>query len=207
MEPADDPLWPHCSKCNEGVNAGWCEHVRQDMIENRDLIKKGTRVCVPILPARAEWAEVSISPNLIADICADAALVIPGALFSDEEEELVSLGLWSKGEGRLVLAEMISQWIKSLDTEVCTWGTHGLSEEMQLQSIFKKDALARQANLWSIATRSRCLICSKKSSEWDQIQLSSDTNFGLNSISDSSRDKSFIQQQLQHQYGKRKGRV
>jgi hypothetical protein len=121
-------------------------------------IEPGSRYCVPIVPTADLYAEVSIAVDAIAGVAYNFALVITDAF--SMEEELISLGLWTAGEGRLVMASSINDWMGVLpDVVTCNAGTHGFKEEMELQK--DPSPVAVKATRWCLAYHKCCFPCYK----------------------------------------------
>lgn len=167
MMPDEDPTWPVCSEHSvAGPNnrmRHFCQWTADYLTQGKDHedITLGMRYCVPVIPAANIYAEISISPELIAGISAELAIVKPG--ISDPfsfGEELEVIGLWTKGEGRRIIAQTIGNWISATVPEKCESGTHGFEQEMKLQtSIKNKDDMYQMANNWSLAAYGMCIPC------------------------------------------------
>lgn len=168
VNPADDPTWPICHDCPipEGADPTkylkhWCASTRQFLLEGRDAshITWGLRYCIPIAPEEDWWAEVSIATEKLAGISGMLYLIKRNDAFSTEEEE-VSLGLWTQGEGRASMSYALNSWIDSQDTEKCTWRGHGFEEEMKWQALQKSaNSKGKKIDRWCLAYYGCCSIC------------------------------------------------
>lgn len=163
MKPEDDVTWPRCpAHTNSSGHAArhWCDHVRTILVEGRDApdIEPGARYCVPIVPSLDMFAEVSIGSDLIAGISADLALVKGSDPFA-MNEDLIPLGRWATGEGRLVIASVVSDWAEGHAPDKCTASRHGFPEEMTLQGRPKDDNTFWKANKWCLAYYGHCYPC------------------------------------------------
>ena len=182
------------------------------MLDNHDApqVTWGMRYCVPVVPDSGWWATVSIDTEKLAGISGKLYLIRERDAFTTEEEE-ISLGLWTKGEGRLSMAGALGSWIASQDTEKCVWSGHGYKEEMQCQQLAKTaDNLMQKSNRWTIAYYGCCLYC------WagrDTAQQNATTNFNASTYGidvqtvgngnfNTARSQT-IHQQLQSKYGNR----
>lgn len=155
LEPSDDPTWPRCS--NHQNNQHWCDVIRDHMLvgADADQLDFGLRFCVPIVPMMDFYAEVSIGTP-VTPICGQLNLVLGTDPFT-VNEEFVHLGLWTQGEGRLVIASAIANWTELAPKE-CKSTTHGFDEEREVQQA-AGDGLWAKANAWCIAYHGSCYPC------------------------------------------------
>lgn len=163
MSPEDDVTWPRCPVHTNSSGHGarhWCDVVRTFLVKGRDAddIDPGGRYCVPIVPSLDLFAEVSIGSELIA-ISADLALVKGSDPFA-MNEDLIPLGRWATGEGRLVIASVVSDWAEGHASDKCTATSHGFHQEMILQERAKvNDPTFWKANKWCLAYYGNCYPC------------------------------------------------
>lgn len=203
--PVDDVTWPRCplpqpdqgpadvGECPRGGQRDWCEHTRDFLIKGLDSveIEFGQRYCVPIVPIHDFYAEVSIDSEVIGGVCAKLALVFGTDPFS-LNEDLIHLGMWTQGEGRLVIASIIGDWITANSFNECKASSHSFQQEMALQSqqnaVLKNGEWAK-ANRWCLAYYKMCLPCydtnKAKASSFVDFDASS---FGLD---DTVHDRGF----------------
>jgi hypothetical protein len=192
VTPQDDPAWPICHDgsplpdgCKEYHKTRWCEHVRWEMLNADDKMDFGMRHVVPVFPHLGFYAEVSVDTERIADVMATLALVITTDPFS-QDEEFESLGLWTKGEGRLIVAGAINNWTEAQEAEQCTYAGHSYNQEMKLNYWRNVDPNVQQpsgmdyasfwkANKWCIAYHKMCYPCY----ELENASSVSDPTFGL----------------------------
>lgn len=177
MIPDDDATWLHCQNgCDPSLK--WCSHVRQYYIEGLDGsdIELGMRYCVPIVPALDVWGEVAIDSEALAPGMAYMYLV--KSVPFTQAEDLIQLGLWSRGEGRASIAGVIEDWIKSQDGSECKNSSHGFKEETRIKSLSHGEAF-NKANSWSILINSMCLPCFEK---WNKVTSNIGSNFGLGGV-------------------------
>jgi hypothetical protein len=159
VNPSEDPSWPNCSHHN---SKHWCDAVAQYLREGHDDdLDFGMRYCVPIVPSHGHYAEVSIDTTVINNISAPLHLVMPSDPFNFLAESTEYLGLWTRGEGRLIIASTIADWIHSHeDLENCQGGSHNFSEEMSVQKMRnERDPDETKANNWCMAYYGFCMFC------------------------------------------------
>lgn len=172
MRPEADPSWPQCAQACQEV---WCTHVRDYLIANKDApaIQPGMRYCVPIVPTHMMFAEVAIGQPLMPGSA--LMFLIKSVPYSQDEEE-VQLGMWSAGEGRMSMADVINDWIRSELPENrdpdCPNSAHQF-KDMQVITRHRDDKVWMKANDWSILINNMCYPC------WVRYQQSNSGDFGL----------------------------
>lgn len=164
MIPAEDNTWPVCPSHQM---RHWCDVTRDYFISGSDSdnMCDGLRYCVPAVPLYNLYAEVSIGDEVLPGIAWELALVVQKpdmTLFGMEnEEDFISLGLWTPGEGRLIIASAIDDWAEGYADPKCVNTKHGFPEEMQHQVMEKADTdgLYAKANRWCLAYYKKCYQC------------------------------------------------
>lgn len=157
MNPSDDILWPKCGLHKE---SHMCDETREVMINFKDHMEPGLRHSVPIEPSLNIYAEVSINPtSVIKDLSYKIFLVRNGDL-PNSDPEMIDLGLWNFGEGRLVVSSVIQGWVKSVVPDRCTSHYHSFKQEMELQNL---PPSLEKANDWCLAYHDRCYPCHRQS--------------------------------------------
>lgn len=181
MMPQDDAKWLPCTTHGE---KHWCENTRQSFLDGTDAdnIEPGLRYCIPIIPDLDFYAEVAIDPELIGGQCAMLHLVTFTDLFSSAEE-FDTLGMWTVGEGRLIIASTINSWTAANTKEKCVAASHGFKQEMEYQEIEKgSDEKHKKANAWCLAYYACCYPCYWQRNQSVTSQTSGSftaTSFGL----------------------------
>jgi hypothetical protein len=120
------------------------------------------RYCVPAVPAYDLYAEVSIGDAVIPDLAYELAIVINSEATDPFglKEEMIPLGLWSPGEGRLIIASAVNDWAEGVADPKCISTKHGFEQEMQLQKMAKApDATWVKADRWCMAYYKCCYPC------------------------------------------------
>jgi len=121
------------------------------------------RYCIPINPALyKQYATVSIDSTSINGISAALHLIMPEDAFSQDDEKTEYLGLWTQGEGRLIIASVIADWVASRysDGDKCTSTLHSFNQEMQWQEMMKNGhPELLKANRWCMAYYGLCYFC------------------------------------------------
>lgn len=179
MRPEDDERWPNCSFHS---TKHWCDVTRQFMIDGNDhyLIEPGIRYCVPIVPTMDLYAEVSIDSEAVIPDSYGFGLVMFADPFS-MEEEIQSLGLWTRGEGRLSMAASVNDWVEGYADDKCNAQSHSFEQEMHYQKM--NGSLEIKANRWCLAYFKRCYPCIKElenKSTATQVVNFDATSFGVN---------------------------
>jgi len=172
--PDQDPTWPQCTvqACGNKreldpfvPSPGWCNHIQQTLYDGKDGEKLdfGMRICVPIQPHLGFYAEVSIDSESISGIMAKLALVRESVVkdpFGMDNEELISLGMWTAGEGRFIIALAIGNWIEGQPAiDKCIWHAHSFQQEMKLQHADAQHPMFQKANNWCLAYYGMCYPC------------------------------------------------
>lgn len=182
MRPEDDNSWPLCVAHSV---RHWCPSTAQFLREGKDApdLRHEMRCCVPVVPDFNLYAEVSIGIEVIPDRSYEFALVVVKDDFS-MEEELVPLGLWMRGEGRLVMASVVNDWADGYADPTCNSTSHGFTEEVSLQThIQQGDPMFIKANRWSMAYYKKCFPCQQtviKSGLTTSLDKMTADVFGLN---------------------------
>ena len=193
MRPENDPSWPTCDEPTHVPTAGtvirhWCIPTRDVLMETKDAgqIVPGLRYCVPVVPTMDLYAEVSINSETYAGgKAAMMALVrdtgqTPDPFGLTTAEEFISLGMWTKGEGRFVMSTAIWAWVDVNEPEKCTAPTHAFAEEMTLQATLKQtDTEAPRANRWTLAFYNQCIVCFGKLGGAPSLPTFDPADFGL----------------------------
>jgi hypothetical protein len=166
--PVDDPTWPECQEHKQVGCIGpthWCEWTRDYLLEGKDAdrISTGLRYAVPIVPVYGQYAQVAIDTELIGGVGAQMFLVKSNTY--NFQETMIPLGLWTKGEGRLVMAKVIADWQLINTPDHCSKAAHGYMEEMQLQRCLNepKTSSAVKAYRWHLAYHDCCTYCWERS--------------------------------------------
>lgn len=165
VNPADDAAWPHC-RAHPDDGRHWCDDTRVRMVGGEDagLIDPGGRYCVPIVPANGLYAEVSIGPEAAAPGMYPLAVVKPGDDPNDpftNTEVMYDLGLWMEGDGRLVIANTITDWMEGeYEDKPCQSRTHGFEEQMWTERIDKRqDVVELKTSRWCMVYYGMCWPC------------------------------------------------
>jgi len=208
VNPPDDAKWPICAMHGD---RHWCDNIREHILAHKDGvdIEPGLRYCVPVAPAFELYAEVSISDQMIADLAAPMSLVLPevnGDPFG-MNENLVELGMWSRGEGRMVMNAAVLDWMENRPHQ-CEASSHNFSEEMKLQQFIGPGGHSPNtiANNWCLAYYKMCYICytipKDAPPEWTAA------NFGLTGFSGQQQPATGRQnrtrQALQQRFGQQR---
>jgi hypothetical protein len=165
VTPEDDPTWPRCIEHSE---KHWCNSLRGFLIESGDCggVEPGLRYCVPVAPELDIYAEVSIDSESMANgTVAMMWLVQPNGTPSDpfgltQNETLHSLGMWTRGEGRLVMASAVKDWVAANTVPKCDQTSHGFEQEITLQKLMRDaDNKFIRANEWCLAFYEMCYVC------------------------------------------------
>ena len=132
------------------------------MIYGIDEISAGMRHCIPIVPEYGLYAEVSIDTELIGGMVANIALVTGTDTFSIGEN-LEPLGMWTVGEGRLVIASMVADWTEArISDRVCHATSHGFAEESEHRRLKNSEPTGShfdRADKWCFAFHGKCVVC------------------------------------------------
>lgn len=161
MTPDDDVMWPFCRIHNDPATQHWCSWTRDSFVNGDDVesIEQGMNYCVPIVPVRYLYAEVVIDSKLISGVCAKLFLVTesPFNLSVSSDDDMIPLGLWTKGDGRLTIASVINDWVQGVVPEKCTATSHSFAQEMSIQKLTEPTDI--KANNWCLAYYNMCLPC------------------------------------------------
>lgn len=161
MTPQDDAVWPPCAVHKDPQMRHWCEWTRQYLLGGFDAkdIEPGQRYCVPVVPIFDLYAEVSIGTEVYSGVAAQLSLVFGSDPFS-LNEDLISLGMWAQGEGRLVIAATINDWAEGKRSARCESSSHGFEQEMQIQRMqTAENPVFPVANNWCLAYHLCCYPC------------------------------------------------
>lgn len=225
MTPMDDPTWPKCGIHPEtGVTGDpgvkhWCDWTRQVLVDNGDAesLKFEGSVAVPIVPQHDLYAQVTLGDEIIPGLSYMLKLVVPKddqPFVMPDDEELVDLGLYTRGEGRLVIATSINDWASAYDG-YCRATSHGFPEEMLVQGAQNtNDMTTLKAIRWCIAYYKRCFFCYIKSQQntgagpapdWNASNFGLDPNMGSRGGSrpPANARQNRARQALQNRYGNR----
>lgn len=182
MTPNDDPLWPRCgpTPCGDFRSQLWCDHVSQKIRNHQDQIETGMRVCIPVVPDWKQYAEVSIGEETAPGF-AEMALVRHEPFSTDEE--LLSLGMWTEGEGRASIAHVVRQWILSQipgdNTALeCKQKNHSFTQ-WQRAEVMKSMPKWIKANEWSILYNDMCIPCQERYQQFGSQMNDPNNTFGL----------------------------
>lgn len=215
MMPEDDPSWPvcqdHAHNDSYPTDQHWCDWTRDYIVIGKDAedILSGSRICVPVVPQLGFYVEVSIDSEMIAGMTAQLSIVGHEVPFSPNEE-LFPLGMWMKGEGRLIIGSAITDWMNGQAYSECKATSHGFKQEMQVKE-FKSSAAHLKANKWCLAYYGRCWPCRNETLTPDGNSPVSFTasSFGLNAsefntaVSGTSSRQQQVSQQLRQRFGNR----
>jgi len=192
MMPEDDFSWPDCPE--HGDKKHWCQKVREILVAGEDAIEPKLITCVPIVPELDIYAPVSIGDAVIPMTTYNLSLVPAEDPFAmpdpdGDSDEGPSLGLWTVGEGRLVITTILIDWASGSPHTRCISSSHGFAEEMKVQ---KSDKRGKDADRWSLAYYGTCWPCQQKrlpplaGSGASQINFTA-TSFGLEGIGNQVR--------------------
>lgn len=213
MKPDDDVTWP---VCDQHTDSHWCSHVRDLLALDEDAksIEAGSRYCIPIVPESDLYAEISIDPEQIG-IAHRLALVKTSLheQFGMDNEELVYLGMWTPGEGRRVICDIVADWtLANSEGAVCEYYSHSFKEEMYIQNVLSKEELSSvlsRSHHWTLAFYKKCFPCYQKALR--PLGMASEgwtaTSFGLDDASFAaniphSMRQHQTQEALRSRYGK-----
>lgn len=166
MVPEDDPTWPECVH----GTSHWCEFAQGKIEQHEDSadLALGIRICVPMFPNEVLYAEAAIDSEPIGNSDSAILYLVRDSIIS-EDEELIPMGIWSPGEGRLIARYTFWDWAKSLNL-ACNYFDHGYKEELALTSM-------SNVNIWCLAYYKKCFLCYQKSNK-NVINFNAST-FGL----------------------------
>lgn len=202
MMPKDDLSWPKCGIHSASEVTGdsgmqhWCDWTRQYLIDNRDseeLKFDGAgdprftgSVAVPIVPQHDLYAEVTIGDEVIPGLSYMLKLVVPqdsNPFGIPDDDEMIDLGLYTRGEGRLVIATSINDWASGYDGE-CKATSHGFLEEMLVQQAQNtNDVPTLKSIKLCVALYKKCFFCYRKGLANSDVAPVPDFNavsFGIN---------------------------
>jgi hypothetical protein len=167
VTPYDDATWPVCLPHDSKRH--WCDWTRGILLESKDRIEPGGRYCIPIVPLHELYGEVSVDVNELAPGMYALAVVTmtEDSDFSDVfgggiTENLVDLGIWQPGEGRLAIARVVKDWMEGeYSDQICYAPSHGFSQEMQFADMMKStnEPSHRELNAWCLITYRMCWPC------------------------------------------------
>jgi hypothetical protein len=106
----------HCAICwreaSGDADGTWCPHLLEYIKKGLDAeeLDFGIQFDVPLIPKWDMFANVAITTESIADICAPLVLLVED-LFTNSVEEH-DLGLWSKGEGMWSIRSVCFDWMR-----------------------------------------------------------------------------------------------
>ena len=161
----------YCSLCNtermEFAPPMVCEHVVACIRENEDgpWPNPIDDISVPVFPDANIWAQVVLMALPGEDDIAKIRLVYEDDLTIDRS---VTLGLWTRGEGRLSIRAAILEHVRSkVDPREdfssstiwtqCPSKTHGFPQIQAIQH--NAEVWFKQACMWYIAMEEACLPC------------------------------------------------
>lgn len=193
--PQDDATWPDCTLHPDDNSPGsqaahhWCDWTREYLIKGLDAdeirFDLGS-IAVPIVPQHDLYAELTIGEEVIPGLSYMLKLVVPNESmpFSQpDDDELVDLGLYTRGEGRLIMATAANDWASGYGG-VCKANSHGFPEEMLVQGAQNaNDTPMLKAIKWCIAYYKRCYFCNIKAQSSTGLAPVPDFNassFGVN---------------------------
>jgi hypothetical protein len=193
--PSDDTTWPDCSVHPDDNSPGaqvahhWCDWTREYLVKGLDAeeirFDMGS-LAVPMVPKHDLYAEVTIGEEVIPGLSYMLKLVVPKdsqPFAMPDDDDMIDLGLYTRGEGRLVMATAINDWASSYDGE-CKATTHGFPEEMLVQGAQNaNDVQMLKAIKWCIAYYKKCYFCNIKSQQNTGVAPVPDfsaSSFGVN---------------------------
>lgn len=202
--PYEDPTWPGCSvhiKADGFGERHWCEWTRNYLLEGQDgpFVSNGIRCLVPLAPDFNVYAEVALDVETVADIMCKLFLVKEVEEFGTNTEELISLGLHTFGEGRLVIGYTMGAWIEANTKERCTSHHHSYPQEMKLQQGANNPAFQR-ANQVCLALFDKCHPCWASTSG----QAPPPSDFGMGGVGEVRSSAQSTLQQLNQQFGSKR---
>lgn len=192
MIPEDDPTWPDCS---QHPDHAWCNERMDYLRFNSDAasLTTGMRYCVPIVPTLGMFAEVGIENEIMPGA---APMYLVRSVPYTQDEVLIQIGMWSKGEGRLSMADVLSDWLRgqnNWDKDLrCPNSSHGWNEAQELSR--QKDEPWKKGNAWCIVMYQMCIPCYVKYQAGAQ-----QGNFGINTTAVPPDRRSENQQNLMNQ--------
>ena len=104
--PDEDGSWPKCQF--HAQQRHWCDFTRNLLVVNDDadtLTWDMGYVAVPVVPQYDLYADVTIGEEIIEGLAYMLKLVMPanGTFPLPDEETLVDLGVYTRGEGRIII--------------------------------------------------------------------------------------------------------
>lgn len=184
--PQDDAVWPTCGVHDE---KHWCDWTREYLVKGMDAeeirFDMGS-LAVPMVPKHDLYAEVTIGEEVIPGMSYMLKLIVPKdaqPFAMPDDDDMIDLGLYTRGEGRLIMATAINDWASSYDGE-CKATTHGFPEEMLVQGAQNtNDVQMLKAIKWCIAYYKKCYFCNAKAQTNTGVAPVPDFNaaaFGVN---------------------------
>lgn len=182
-EPKDDPTWPVCVDHGE---KHWCDNMRAWIVGGKDDkdIDFGERYCVPIVPMRGLYATIEIDAvPIIPDLAGTLSLIKekPAGLVAASEES-IRLGMWTKGEGRLIFTTVLLDWAAGQTDNgnaECPLSTHGFKDEIALAEL-RRDQSNLALVCWSLAYIGHCPPCQERLINNANVNNWTASTFGLN---------------------------
>jgi len=145
----------------------WCEDIQKvlvDRLDAEDVWNHGQsvdpwlpHVSVPIMPTRQLWTVVRLHP--VGD---DYMRVIKTEPHRRGTGDPPSMGFIGKGEGRLIIREMICDWFEpqlSLAKHSCRSIHHSPRKTMLVEQTCRNDAAALFLNCWTMYHFDTCEFC------------------------------------------------
>lgn len=155
--------------CNKhpASGGGWCEDIEWALgrrLDASDVWEHGMsvdpwlpHVTVPIMPSKQLWAIVrlhKLDNNLLRAVKTEP--------HRRDSGELQSLGFISKGEGRMILREMILDWFQEfldIDKHRCRSIEHTARKTMLVSQDCNSSSVAVFINCWTMYHFDECEYC------------------------------------------------
>lgn len=137
----------------------WCRDIEYTVREHLDggwCFDPGSLI-VPMFPSLGIFAEVRVDEQVLAG---SRQLFMPTHTGGTFSEGLDFIGFISPGEGRVILRDMLWEWVQSKGSAECASKMHSPKAERAVQS-YSSDRLKSAANKWQTVTEGLCMYCNE----------------------------------------------